>query len=231
MYLIVIERKTLALQATRLCLKTTRPISDNRLVLLGNCVIEWAGFPQALVILRDRNSVTRASCFPWSPQIHNQHLMNLENGIPQRECVIEWAEFPQIFLILHLHTDIDSLEQASRYLGHCRDVLKVCTSHPSGLWASQSSKTGLRVRNRKCQILAHTSNVRKRYWYAPQNRSLSPRIHNQHLINFQSGIPQMPTCFAVRGWSQICQVCPVDRVRHDPHHGGGLHIRAFVPQP
>ena len=72
--------------------------------------------------------------------------------------------------------DIDFLGQTSRIFGHCRDVLKVCTSLPSSLWASplrptQSSKTGLRVRNRKCQILAHPSNVRKCYWYAPHGRT------------------------------------------------------------
>ena len=73
--------------------------------------------------------------------------------------------------------DIDFLGQTSRIFGHCRDVLKCCTSLPSSLWASplrptQSSKTGLRVRNRKCQILAHPSNVRKFYWFAPENLCL-----------------------------------------------------------
>ena len=96
-------------------------------------------------------------------------------------------------LIIPVAADIDFLGQTSRIFGHCRDVLKCCTSLPSSLWASplrptQSSKTGLRVRNRKCQILAHPSNVRKCYWNAPQNRSLfhtpspSPRRH-QHPPN------------------------------------------------
>ena len=78
--------------------------------------------------------------------------------------------------MIHLifRPDIDFLGQTSRIFGHCRDVLKCCTSLPSSLWASplrptQSSKTGLRVRNRKCQILAHPSNVRKFYWHAPEN--------------------------------------------------------------
>ena len=92
--------------------------------------------------------------------------------------------------------DIDFLEQASRYLGRCRDVLKVCTSLPSSLWVlplrpTQSSKTGLRVRNRKCQILAHPSNVRKFYWHAPENLYLVSRGHecqNKHLKTSMKGI-------------------------------------------
>ena len=81
---------------------------------------------------------------------------------------------------VRIGADIDSLEQASRYLGHCRDVLKVCTPLPFSLRASplkptQSLKTGLRVRNRKCQILAHPSNVRKFYWHAPENLYLDRR--------------------------------------------------------
>ena len=67
-----------------------------------------------------------------------------------------------------LGADIDSVEHASRYLGHCRDVLKICTSFPSSLWAlpprpTQCSKTGLRMRNKKCQICVHPSNVRECY--------------------------------------------------------------------
>ena len=39
-----------------------------------------------------------------------------------------------------MQQNIDSLDQASRYLGHCRDVLKVCTSLPSSLWVLPPSQ-------------------------------------------------------------------------------------------
>ena len=64
--------------------------------------------------------------------------------------------------------DILALEEESKILGRCWDVLKVVTCLQSSLWASphrptQCSKTGLKMSDWKCDILTEPSNGQESY--------------------------------------------------------------------
>ena len=61
-----------------------------------------------------------------------------------------------------------ALEEESKILGRCWDVLKVVTGLQSSLWASphrptQCSKTGLKMSDWKCEILTEPSNGQESY--------------------------------------------------------------------
>jgi len=102
--------------------------------------------------------------------------------------------------------DIDSLEQANRYLGHCWVafgsshflflILKPVFEHCVGLGVMPTNwMEGM------CKPLKHPCNVRDTYWHALQNRYLSATRRTALLIR---NLDHRTFSFFTRSLSHIC---------------------------
>ena len=75
-------------------------------------------------------------------------------------CNLQWKLYlPHMHLSLP-ETDILTLKHESRIIRYCWDVLKVSTVFLSGTSSPvQCSNIGLKMRNKKCEILIHPTNI------------------------------------------------------------------------
>ena len=84
-----------------------------------------------------------------------------------------------------MSSDILALKHVSRILRYCWDVIKVSTAlHCLSVWIVGFTSTtvkctnaGLKMRNKKCEVLMHPSNIWESYWHASEQWCLSDSSH------------------------------------------------------